>query len=453
MSAKPSAVRDVVVVIPGIMGSTLVDAENRPVWSLSAGSLVNAIRTFGGSLKSLRLPEGLGDDHPGDGVRAVGLMPGLHVIPGIWSPVAGYAGILKFLRGRRFQFVQDPVPNLITFPYDWRLSNRHNARLLAERAGDALTRWRARPGMADAKLVIVAHSMGGLVARWFLEREQGAELTRALITIGTPHRGSVKSLDTLANGIEAGVGPLKLSLTEMARSMPSLHQLLPTYACLRKPGGGRVPLGPGTTAGLDAAMLADAAAFHAVLDAAGPPRYVLHKVVGIRQPTPTTARLTGGRLVTSDAIDEQDQAGDGTVPRLAAEPAQGRGTEVHEVAQQHGELQGTRSALDLLDGIITREDVIWEDAAPETFGVAMTEIWAPGAAPELTVPDLADRRLNVSVLDEHGTQVGAPVKVRPDGRAVLDPLPEGGYRATVSSPVAGGPPPVTRPFLVWDPDR
>ncbi|MBL7253059.1 lipase/acyltransferase domain-containing protein [Paractinoplanes lichenicola] len=456
MNAEPTVIRDVVVVIPGIMGSALVDAEKRPVWSLGAGSLVNAIRTLGRSVRSLELPEGVGDDHPGDGIEAVGLMPGLHVIPGLWSPVAGYAGLLNFLRGRRFHLIEADrpgrIPNLITFPYDWRLSNRYNARLLARVAGDALARWREQPGMADAKLVIVAHSMGGLVARWFLEHEQGAALTRSLITIGTPHRGSVKSLDTLANGIQPGVGPLRLRLTPMARSMPSMYQLLPTYACIRAADGGRVALGPGATAGLAGEMLADAAAFHAKLDTVTPETYVLHKVVGIRQPTLTTARLTGDRLVAALDIDGQLQAGDGTVPRLAAEPEPGRGTEVHEVAEQHGELQNSRSALDLLDGIVTREDIIWQGADPEAFGVAMPEVWAPGVPPELTVPDLGDRRLLVSVLDEQGRPVGPPHKVRPDGRAVLDPLPEGGYKAVVSSPVAGGPPAVTRSFLVWDPD-
>jgi triacylglycerol esterase/lipase EstA (alpha/beta hydrolase family) len=40
------------------------------------------------------------------------------------------------------------------------------------------------------QVVIVAHSMGGLVARAYVRREGGAKVSR-LITIGTPHRGSV----------------------------------------------------------------------------------------------------------------------------------------------------------------------------------------------------------------------------------------------------------------------
>jgi pimeloyl-ACP methyl ester carboxylesterase len=39
-------------------------------------------------------------------------------------------------------------------------------------------------------LDIVAHSMGGLVARWFIEREGGKQVVRRLIMLGTPNAGS-----------------------------------------------------------------------------------------------------------------------------------------------------------------------------------------------------------------------------------------------------------------------
>ncbi|MEU4195777.1 hypothetical protein AB0E69_28005 [Kribbella sp. NPDC026611] len=457
MSADDAASRDLVVVIPGIMGSELVDAQGRPVWSLSAGSLVRAIRTFGRSVRSLTLPPDIGDAPPGDGVRAVRLMPGLHVIPGVWSPVAGYSRTIDFLRSGHLGLTAeddrsaDRIPNLVTFPYDWRLSNRYNGRLLAKKAGDALARWQTEPGMRDAKLVLVCHSMGGLVARWFLEREGGAALTRHLITIGTPHRGSVKSLDKLVNGVEPGVGPFRFKLHELVRSLPSMYQLLPTYDCLEAPGGGRRALTGAGLADLDSKMLADSVEFHAAINGDHQRPYTMHKVVGTRQPTPTTARVTAKGLETSFEIDGSDQGGDGTVPRLSAEPSEGRGSEVHEVAEQHGELHGVRSTLDLVDGIVSREELIWEGTYPEAFGVSMAELWAPDTAPELVVPDLGDRRLRVTVLDEQRERVGTPVIVQPDGRAVLDPLLPGGYEARVESPVPGGPPAVTRPFLVWDP--
>jgi len=40
------------------------------------------------------------------------------------------------------------------------------------------------------KLHIVAHSMGGLVSRWFIEREGGNKMVNHLVMLGTPHAGS-----------------------------------------------------------------------------------------------------------------------------------------------------------------------------------------------------------------------------------------------------------------------
>lgn len=455
MTIDPPVVRDVVVVVPGIMGSSLVDAEDRPVWSVGMGALVQGIKTLGASVTSLALPEDIGDQPAPDGIRPVGLIGGLHVVPGVWSPVAGYSGLLKFLRGNRFHFIEPGggrLPNLLTFPYDWRLSNRYNAVLLKKMAVEALEQWRTQPGMAEAKLVLVCHSMGGLVARWFLDHEGGAEITRSLITIGTPHRGSVNALEKLVNGVEPGVGRLRVHLTDLVRSMPSMHQLLPTYDCLQIAPRQRGELTINGIDGIRSAMFTDALDFHASLTPPDQAEYVLHKVVGTRQPTSTTARIVDSRIVVSQRIDGLDQGGDGTVPRLAAEPESGHGIEVHEVADQHGELQNTRSALDLIDGIITREELIWQGVPAEAFGLSMAEIWSPRESPELLVPDIEDRRLRVIVLDERGVPVGDPVFVDSGGHAELAPLPPGGYRARVESPVQGGPPAVTRPFLVWDPD-
>jgi hypothetical protein len=143
-------VRDVVVVVPGIMGSELVDSRNRSIWSVSAGALCNAIRTLGNSLRRLELEKGIDDNAPvGEKqMEATRLVGSLHVIPGLWTPITGYDGLLNFLRSARFHLVEqvpgseDRIPNLIPFPYDWRLSNRYNGRRLAKEAVRALNRWR-----------------------------------------------------------------------------------------------------------------------------------------------------------------------------------------------------------------------------------------------------------------------------------------------------------------------
>jgi pimeloyl-ACP methyl ester carboxylesterase len=39
-------------------------------------------------------------------------------------------------------------------------------------------------------VIVVAHSMGGLVSRWFVEKEEGNKLITHLIQVGTPNEGS-----------------------------------------------------------------------------------------------------------------------------------------------------------------------------------------------------------------------------------------------------------------------
>jgi pimeloyl-ACP methyl ester carboxylesterase len=186
---------------------------------------MEAIRTFGRKLRQLQLPEGIGDNHPGDGVQPVALVPHVHGLPGIWCPIVGYTALLDRLN--RMQRAHT-IGMVLCHPYDWRLSNRYNAQRLASTIERELGAWRdGHPERADAKIVFVCHSMGGLIARWYIERCGGAEVTRKMITIGTPYRGAARSVIDLVQGVRRGVGPLRLDLTDFARSMPSSYQLLP----------------------------------------------------------------------------------------------------------------------------------------------------------------------------------------------------------------------------------
>ena len=127
---RPMTATDLAVVLPGILGSTLAQ-DGHLVWAPSAGSALRAIGTFGASITRLELPAGIGDDHPHDRVEPVALMPDLHVLPGIWTPVKGYDMLLARLRSLGYREPDGPgAPpgNLLPVPYDWRLSCRYNGR-------------------------------------------------------------------------------------------------------------------------------------------------------------------------------------------------------------------------------------------------------------------------------------------------------------------------------------
>ncbi len=74
--------------------------------------------------------------------------------------------------------------------------------------------------------------MGGLVSRYYLEVLEGWRDCKALISFGTPYRGALGTVDSLANGYKQ----LFLDLTAALRSMASLYQLLPIYKSIEIDG-------------------------------------------------------------------------------------------------------------------------------------------------------------------------------------------------------------------------
>jgi hypothetical protein len=75
---------------------------------------------------------------------------------------------------------------ILTFDYEnLHTSIEDNARLLKQRLA-AL----GLPPNHGKTLHVVAHSMGGLVSRWFIEREGGNQVIQRLVMLGTPNGGS-----------------------------------------------------------------------------------------------------------------------------------------------------------------------------------------------------------------------------------------------------------------------
>ena len=288
------------------MGSGLSDESGHGVWGTSLGTLVTGVLTGARAIKRLQLPEGIGDEPAPDGVVASGLLSDIHVIPGLWSVSIGYERQLQWFRDT-FDVVEgDDGPraaNFVPFAYDWRLSNRASARALKARIEPVLERFRAEPGHADAKVVFIGHSMGGLVARYYVDVLGGHEITRKVITLGTPHRGAANALESLVNGVSKGWGPVKVDLTTMARSMPALFQLLPEYACIESTDGLRKTTEV-TLPELDAAMVSDAMQFHDELSAGAEAHgtgYAVHPILARTQPTWTTATHRGrARVARAD---------------------------------------------------------------------------------------------------------------------------------------------------------
>ncbi len=432
---------DVIVCIPGITGSVL-RKDNKDVWNVSGSAIFNALRTLGGSLHELELESDPVDVDDVDGIQATSVIRDVHLIPGIWQ-IDGYTKLVNHIEEK---FDVKPKENLFEFAYDWRRDNRVASRQLATQAREWLEAWRTKSGNPHAKLIIIGHSMGGLVARHFLECREGWRDTRQLITIATPYGGALGSLGTLVNGKKIKF----FDLTKAARSMTALYQLLPVYPCYDDGGGNLVRVTEAAIPNLDAAKAKAAHDFHMEIRAAVDEhlkdqeyldnRYDIRPIVGIEQPTAQSAILDGDNKVKLlQRHGTEDLKGDGTVPRPSATPPE---FEKHQNeiygAERHASLQNDDVVLFQLNGILTQPMF-----NPKDYRDALTKVgqrldivdWVtPSESIQVRAQPLGDPG-GLLVADVQNVDTGeelprVPLRAGDEGwyQAEVGPLPEGVYR-------------------------
>ena len=150
-----------------------------------------------------------------------------------------------------------PDLDLFTFPYEWRDSNILNADLLKDKISEVKAAcFAANPDLLALslskcdKVDLVAHSMGGLVARAYIQSVDYNDDVDQLIFLGTPHKGSPKAYlqweggrfpDTVLDNLielffEAEalrIGNLTIFDYIHNRPILSVKELLPTYDYLK----------------------------------------------------------------------------------------------------------------------------------------------------------------------------------------------------------------------------
>lgn len=193
-----------VIFVPGLGGSEL--------W-LGSERLFPAPKVLISNPEKLSLP---GDPR----IEARQIVSDVVVIPGVlkqeqYSRLGDYLESgLGYTRGK----------DLLEFAYDW----RQDVRLAAQRLAETIDQW--RPG---APVTIIAHSLGTLVTRYYIEKLGGKRVTERIVLMGGPHYGTPKAILVILVG--PGILPFGLGDERIRRVMaqyPSAYQILPIYPCV-----------------------------------------------------------------------------------------------------------------------------------------------------------------------------------------------------------------------------
>ena len=109
---------------------------------------------------------------------------------------------------------------VLTFDYEnLQTTIQENAKLLGKRLEDI-----GLGANHGKELHIIAHSMGGLVSRWFIEREGGNQIVQHLVMLGTPNAGSPWA--TIQDWVFAALGIGLNQLSTVVWSTKIVAQLL-----------------------------------------------------------------------------------------------------------------------------------------------------------------------------------------------------------------------------------
>ncbi|MGP1271719.1 MAG: esterase/lipase family protein [Phycisphaerales bacterium] len=258
-ASQDASTRNPVIVLPGIMGSSIVaPGTDRVLWGGPERTAFADPRDAE-QLRQVAHPLALGRPlhEATDETRITGSVYrlraklfGLPLSVQAYGPILAMLGVGGFLneekRGKSLSdhYGQRSVATSFEFSYDWRRSIAENAARLGrfiEQVREFAAYDAGLGGKDEVKVDIVAHSMGGLLVRYFLAygvRDlheigdapepdwSGAEAIEHAIIVGTPNAGSMLAMEKLLGGLPASPATPAYPPAVLC-TMPSIYQLLP----------------------------------------------------------------------------------------------------------------------------------------------------------------------------------------------------------------------------------
>lgn len=232
-----------VIIIPGVAGSQIINPKTgKTAWFNVKRDKEDDLRL---PMTSVNLTRNRDSLVANDIIREVKL-------PGILPDVEVYQGVIDSLKAKGYTEADWNKPQasdvFYVFPYDWRRDNVETAQLLIQKIENA-KRALKKP---DLKFDIIAHSMGGLVARYAAmygakdlspagvrpkPTWAGAAHISKLLMFGTPNEGSFNSFDAAINGYSV-VSERNLPFVDDFRpedvlTSPATFQLMPHQSTAR----------------------------------------------------------------------------------------------------------------------------------------------------------------------------------------------------------------------------
>lgn len=246
-----------IIIIPGILGSQLVNKETGEVaWPSAFRISDNDLRLpISPDLKANR--DNLVASKILDTIKLARLVPDVYVYHHLLVALNKYGG---YTEGDW----DNPGPNgdrdtFYVFAYDWRRDNVETARELIERVENL----KLKLNRPDLRFNVIAHSMGGLVARYAamygdadlpvgeaqpVPTWAGAAHINKIFMLGTPNEGSTDAFSTLLQGysLTEGLRRRIRLLNKLSRedtlTAPSIFQLMPHSRMVRFLDGNLEPL-------------------------------------------------------------------------------------------------------------------------------------------------------------------------------------------------------------------
>lgn len=265
---------------------------------------------------------------PDDGIEPRGLVGEVVIVPNL---------IKQEQYDRMGDFLEESLgytrsKDLLEVGYDWRQDNRQSAKRLAR----AIDEWQARSPDANGPITLIAHSMGCLVSRWYVERLGGQSKIGRLLLIGGPHAGTPKIIPAILRGRFLPFGLMGERMRKVIETFPSVYQLLPTYACVSDQSNQPIDVlaDESWVEEEQRGLLRDARQFRRELEqqssvpAVSIFGYGLKTATGIRVERDDDGAWRKAELDTAESGDE-------TIPETSAVL---HGSGVHPVRQTHGSL-------------------------------------------------------------------------------------------------------------------